>query len=191
MQFKTILIDMIWSLSFFFADALNLISQCEERWPLLRIVGPAPHHQAENPCRTVRWDRQSPVVLKDIDQMHWDEGTLNVNSNLLHVKFLGVLAVLTEREKFMKDHSKTPDIRLVGEFELIDWLRSIPKNWAFSWVCDSVILLVKRNDLGQPKISYFHQFFMCHQDVPGSQISVHKAHALQVLQSFTDLRRKE
>lgn len=61
----------------------------------------------------------------------------------------------------------------------------LPENWAFTRMCYTVVLLVKGNDLCQAKISYFDQCVTCYQNVPSSQVPVHVAHALQVLQSLS------
>lgn len=57
----------------------------------------------------------------------------------------------------------------------------IPEDGTLSGLCDPVVFLVARNDLGKPKISDFHQRLAGHQDVSGREVSVHKAQGLQVL----------
>lgn len=61
---------------------------------------------------------------------------------------------------------------------------TLPENGALSRLCDSVVLLVKRNNLGQPKISYFNQWLTSHKDISGCKVSVHISQRLQVLHSL-------
>lgn len=49
---------------------------------------------------------------------------------------------------------------------------TVPENGALSRLRDSVILLVKRNNLGEAKISNFHQRLASHKDISGCEVSV-------------------
>lgn len=64
----------------------------------------------------------------------------------------------------------------------------LPENGALSGLRDSVVLLVKRNNLGQPKISDFHQRLTGHKDISCCKVSVHITQGLQVLHPLGKLK---